>query len=101
MNIYTVISEFTILPQGKLMSIGKTLTKYTQEFVVESDGVATNDASFWNWVGSDSSKGLMELTVIMPDSGNPLALIPLEGNYTTTDIVTTINNIINTMGGQS
>lgn len=98
MKTYTVTQSFTITNQQQVIDVGTVITRFDDSTIVEIDGVYYNSGSFWNWVGSLSSLGLMELTSSgEADPSDPLNLEVIDPltNYKTQDIVNLLNNVVN------
>lgn len=97
MKVYTAIKEFIIKPQNVTIHVGDTLTKYDNTVVVSFDSSYSTATSFWTWVGSVNSEEFLSLTSSSSDPATPPGtLTPIDplSNYSTTDIVNTINGVI-------
>jgi len=98
MITYTVIKTFTITPNNIPLAIGDSVVKYDDSVLVIADGNSITSFTFYNWVGSPSSLGFFEYVSQSDDpSSSTVVPIDLESNFTTTDIVNKINEVIATI----
>jgi len=97
MITYTVIKPFTVVPNNVPLEINDTLVKYEDSVLVIMGSSNSTYVTFYEWVGSPSSLQYLQYTSQEPDtSGGSGVVTPINtsSNYTTTDIVNKINEII-------
>lgn len=96
MIIYTVTNPFTIMPDNVDLSIGDTLIKYEDSILVLVGTKRITFVTFYEWLGGTSSLEYFEPTSQEPDDGGAILVAELDplSNYTTTDIVNKLNEVI-------
>ena len=76
MNIYTATAAFSLPNTGEAISIGDTLSKYSDSVVVLIDSTEYTNAALYSWVGSADSLNYLTLSGSTSD--------PVEGVYGST-----------------
>jgi len=67
MNLYTATAIFHLPVEGKLVTIGMTVSKYAGSQVTLVDGVQYTDKALYEWVGSTNSLLYLLFTGVLPD----------------------------------
>ena len=67
MNIYTATAEFSLPNTGEAISIGDTLSKYSDSVVVLIDSTEQTNKALYSWVGSADSLNYLTFSSSAPD----------------------------------
>jgi hypothetical protein len=84
------------MPENLALAIGDTLVKYSDSILVKIGTTRITYITFYEWLGSTPSLEYFEFTSQEPDDGGGTLVAEIDplSDYTTTDIVNKINEVI-------